>query len=112
MQIVRTIVWVLLLVALLEDGNPQIVRQARALAARYLAFLTYAFDPSSGRFRNFMSYSRSWLDDVGSEDCQGRALWALGSVARATTDPGQRSQASTPAAAATPAIWDIVWRSR
>ena len=25
-----------------------------------------------------MSYNRSWLESAGSEDCQGRALWALG----------------------------------
>ena len=25
-----------------------------------------------------MSFDRRWLDDQGSEDCQGRALWALG----------------------------------
>ena len=25
-----------------------------------------------------MSFDRHWLDDQGSEDCQGRALWALG----------------------------------
>ena len=25
-----------------------------------------------------MSFDRRWLDEVGSEDCQGQALWALG----------------------------------
>ncbi len=85
----------LLLTALLEDGNPQIVPEVSALGTRYLAFLEYAFDPTSGRFKNFMSYSRSWLDEVGSEDCQGRALWALGSVIRAASDPGRRRLAIT-----------------
>lgn len=50
------------------------------LAARYLAFLWYAFDPQSGRFHNFLSYDRRWLDEVGSEDCHGRAMWSLGHV--------------------------------
>jgi glycosyltransferase involved in cell wall biosynthesis len=47
-------------------------------AASYAAFLNHAFDKKSGRFRNFMSFDRHWLEDVGSEDCQGHALWALG----------------------------------
>ena len=34
--------------------------------------------PTRGRFRNFMSYSRDWLEECGSEDSHGRALWALG----------------------------------
>lgn len=50
------------------------------LAARYLAYLCYAFNSASGRFRNFMGYDRRWLDDAGSEDSHARALWALGSV--------------------------------
>ncbi len=31
-----------------------------------------------GRFRNFMGFDRRWLEEVGSDDCQGRALWVLG----------------------------------
>ncbi len=49
-----------------------------ARAATYAAFLNHAFDRQRGRFRNFMSFDRRWLEDVGSEDCQGHALWALG----------------------------------
>ena len=45
---------------------------------RYLGFLAYALNPEAGRFRNFMSYAREWLEEVGSEDSHGRALWALG----------------------------------
>ena len=44
----------------------------------YLAFLHYAFEPRTGRFRNFMSFDRRWLEEVGSEDVHGRSLWALG----------------------------------
>jgi glycosyltransferase involved in cell wall biosynthesis len=47
-------------------------------AATYAAFLNHAFDRQRGRFRNFMSFERRWLEEVGSEDCQGHALWALG----------------------------------
>ena len=58
----------------LGHGSPQLCAQAAA----YAAFLNYAFDRQNGRFRNFMSFERRWLEDVGSEDCQGHALWALG----------------------------------
>lgn len=44
----------------------------------YLAFLHFAFRPDICRFRNFMSYDRSWIEQDGSDDSQGRALWALG----------------------------------
>src|SRR5258708_12568410 len=30
------------------------------------------------RCQNHMSLNRRWLDEQGSEDCHGRALWALG----------------------------------
>lgn len=55
-------------------GSPQL----GAHAATYAAFLNHAFDRQRGRFRNFMSFERRWLEEVGSEDCQGHALWALG----------------------------------
>jgi glycosyltransferase involved in cell wall biosynthesis len=47
-------------------------------AVTYAAFLNHAFDPVRGRFRNFMSFDRRWLEEAGSEDCHGHALWALG----------------------------------
>jgi hypothetical protein len=56
--------------------------QITALTATYAAFLNHAFDRSSRRFRNFMSFDRRWLEEVGSEDCQGHALWALGLCVR------------------------------
>jgi len=42
------------------------------------AFLHHAFDFETKRFHNHMSFDRHWLDPRGSEDCQGRVLWALG----------------------------------
>jgi glycosyltransferase involved in cell wall biosynthesis len=50
----------------------------RALATTSAAFLHHAFDNQTRRFHNHLSFDRRWLDEVGSEDCQGRALWALG----------------------------------
>jgi len=50
----------------------------RTLATTSAAFLQHAFDPQTERFHNLMSFDRRWLDQQGSEDCHGRALWALG----------------------------------
>ena len=58
----------------LGHDSPQIT----ALTITYAAFLNHAWNPSNGRFRNFMSFDRRWLEEAGSGDCQGRALWALG----------------------------------
>jgi glycosyltransferase involved in cell wall biosynthesis len=55
--------------------NPE---QVRTLATTYAAFLYHAFDLKTKRFHNHMSFDRRWLDEQGSEDCQARALWALG----------------------------------
>lgn len=50
------------------------------LASRYLAFLGFAFNDQTKRFRNFMDYQRNWLENSGSDDSHGRALLALGTV--------------------------------
>jgi len=50
------------------------------LAQTYLSFLHYAFNEKIGRFRNFMSYERTWLEEQGSQDSHGRAVWALGTA--------------------------------
>ncbi|MGC2363515.1 MAG: glycosyltransferase [Candidatus Sulfotelmatobacter sp.] len=52
--------------------------RVRTLATTYAAFLHHAFDLRVKRFHNHMSFDRRWLDEEGSEDCHGRALWALG----------------------------------
>lgn len=51
------------------------------LVNRYLTFVTYAIDPGTRRIRNFMSYERRWLEPIGSNDSQARALWSLGVAA-------------------------------
>jgi len=48
------------------------------VATTSAAFLHHAFDTQTKRFHNHLSFDRRWLDDRGSEDCHGRALWALG----------------------------------
>lgn len=67
----------LIVSTLLEEiGEPK----SFDLCTRYMAFLTYAFNPQTKRFRNFMDYQRQWLEAEGSEDSYGRSLWALGTV--------------------------------
>lgn len=48
----------------------------------YASFLQYAWNPEARRFRNFMNFDRTWCEDFGSEDSNGRTLWALGVTAR------------------------------
>jgi glycosyltransferase involved in cell wall biosynthesis len=75
-----------------------------SLSRRYLAFLWLAFNSDTGRFRNFLGYDRKWLEDVGSEDSHGRALWALGSVLGQSRDAGLRGAAGRLFEAAVPAV--------
>ncbi|OYX38496.1 glycosyltransferase family 4 protein [Sphingomonas sp. 32-62-10] len=51
----------------------------------YASFIQYAWNPEAQRFRNFMNFDRTWCEDFGSEDSNGRALWALGMTARTAT---------------------------
>jgi hypothetical protein len=71
----------------LGDYPPQLDR----MASSYLAFLWYAFDANTGRFRNFMSHQRQWMEIHGSEDSHGRALWAAGTALGRSQNDGHRS---------------------
>ncbi len=64
-----------------EHRGSSLHRSIEELMDVYLGFLASALDETSGRFRNFMTYDRRWHDEEGSEDCHGRALWALGTLA-------------------------------
>ena len=69
-------------------GSSDVRQTADDLSTCYLAFLQYAFNGDVGRFRNFLSYDRRWLEELGSEDSHGRALWALGDVINHSDNPG------------------------
>jgi len=71
-----------------ELGDAPSSDSLNRLTTNYLAFLAAALDWESGRFRNFMSHSRHWLEDAGSEDSHGRALWATGTGAGRSRDKG------------------------
>jgi len=47
----------------------------------YLSFIDY-MQQGNGDFRNFLSFSRQFLDEYGSEDSFGRTIWALGYLLR------------------------------
>ena len=64
------------------------------VAGRFAAFIQHAWNPDVGRFRNFMSYDRRWLEEQGSEDSHGRALWALGECTAADQDESRRRWAA------------------
>lgn len=64
------------------------------LVARFAAFVQHAWNVDLGRFRNFMGFSRTWLEDRGSEDSHGRTLWALGVCASSDKDQGRRDWAA------------------
>ena len=91
----------LMVSALLEAlGN----KEALELSSRYLAFIWYAFNTETGRFRNFMDYQRNWLEVGGSDDSHGRALWALGTVLGRSNTPTLQSMAGWLFERALPAI--------
>jgi glycosyltransferase involved in cell wall biosynthesis len=65
------------------------------LSGHYLGFLLYAFNDENRRFRNFMTYSRQWMEDIGSEDAHGRALWCIGKSVAFLDDPGHLAMSTT-----------------
>jgi len=87
--------------ALLEElGN----EETSDLTSRYFAFVWYAFNSETGRFRNFMDYQRNWLEENGSDDSHGRTLWALGTVLGRSNTPALQSMAGWVFEKALPAI--------
>ena len=68
-------------------------RQVAALASTYAAFVQHGWHASRGCFRNFMGYDRRWLEECGSEDSNGRTIWALGVTAARAPWPSIRDWA-------------------
>ena len=66
------------MLAVLLDELDEEPERARTLATTYAAFMNHAFNPQTKHFHNHLSFDRRWLDERGSEDSHGRALWALG----------------------------------
>ncbi|MCZ6518829.1 MAG: glycosyltransferase [Actinobacteria bacterium] len=68
-----------------RQPTPDLIELARI----YLTFLQQA-QLAEGGFHNRRDADGSWLDEVGSDDSQGRALWALGTVASRGPAPWMR----------------------
>ncbi|PWS28885.1 glycosyl transferase [Pedobacter yonginense] len=64
---------IMALMAYEQDKNPKAVK----LMPIYLSFIQY-MQTDNGNFRNFLSFNRNYLDEVGSEDSFGRTIWSLG----------------------------------
>ena len=62
------------------------------LITTYLSYLQLS-QREDGHFRNFMSYARHIEPHSGSDDCAGRALWALGVCHGSAPEPGVRALA-------------------
>lgn len=73
--------------------------ETRALVTRYLSYLHGSQNPD-GTFGNFMSYERVLEPAPPSDDCVGRAIWALGVTAELAEDEGCRMLAR-----------DMLWRA-
>src|SRR5205823_3875068 len=46
-------------------NNPGEQRLSEVLTARFAAFVQHAWNPDTRRFRNFMGFNRTWLEDSG-----------------------------------------------
>jgi hypothetical protein len=77
----------LLLTLMLQHSKYYSLR-VNELSATYMAFLSHAFDKEQNRFKNFMTFDRKWVNEIGSEDCTGQALWALGYCVGHTSQGG------------------------
>lgn len=75
----------------LADGIHQADRRARSIT--YASFIQHAWNPDLRRFRNFMRFDRTWCEDAGSEDSNGRGLWSLGHTVENSQDPDLRQWA-------------------
>jgi glycosyltransferase involved in cell wall biosynthesis len=82
-------------------------RLSENVTARFAAFIQHAWNPQTRRFRNFLGFDRRWLEDQGSEDSHGRALWALGVCSRNDANPSRRCWASTLFEQALPSVRDF-----
>ncbi len=64
------------------------------LTATFAAFVQSAWNDEAAAFRNFMDFGRNWLEDAGSQDSCGRAIWALGATALQGGTPAIKRWAS------------------
>ncbi|HOJ60749.1 MAG TPA: glycosyltransferase [bacterium] len=98
----RALIAVMMAQEMIADGET-----ITNLACTYLSFLHHAFNEENGRFRNFMGYDRHWLEEVGSEDSHGRAVWGLGEAVALAETNDLRAAAQELFEKAFLALWDF-----
>ena len=100
----------LILMVLLEPEIGAITSMERGQSDwpyRYLAQLEHAFNRENQRFRNFLGYDRRWMEQQGSEDSHGRALWALGTVLGRSANRGLKGAALRLFESSVPTVLDF-----
>ena len=99
---------------LLDENAASVVRRniAKSLASLSCISSGLPSTPIPGRFRNFLGYDRRWLEEVGSDDSHGRALWSLGNVLGHSRNAGLRGAAGRLFEAAVPAALPLPVRER
>ncbi len=96
-----------LILAVLLGQMDDTPRRVRALATTYAAFLEQAFNRETTRFHSFLGSDGRWLDEQGSEDSHGRAIWALGTAAGRSPHWSSQIMAQQLFAQALPAVTDF-----
>ena len=89
----RALILAVLLEHIEKDRAGEVGLVSQKSAGLYLSFLEHAFNTATVRFKNFLGYDRRWKETEGSEDCHGRALWALGTVLGRSQNQGYRGAA-------------------
>ncbi|MBV9332117.1 MAG: glycosyltransferase family 4 protein [Alphaproteobacteria bacterium] len=59
----------------------------------FASFVQHAWNEDVGGFRNFMRFDRSWCEEIGSEDSNGRTIWAFGQTIETSANPSLREWA-------------------
>ncbi len=72
----------------LAEGLDADEKRARSIV--FASFMQHGWNPDKARFRNFMRFDRTWCEDIGSDDSNGRTLWALGHTVEHSIDPDLR----------------------
>lgn len=67
--------------------------EAKRLSNIYLSYINVCQKPD-GSMHNFISFDNHFLEDTGSEDSFGRAIWGLGECAAKSKDSGQKKLAA------------------
>ncbi|WP_239804908.1 glycosyltransferase family 4 protein [Croceicoccus hydrothermalis] len=81
--------------------------EAARMASGFASFIQQAWNPDRRRFRNFMGFDRRWCEEEGSDDSNGRSLWALGQTCARGRDEDLRWWAKTLFDEALPAVAEL-----